>query len=49
MSPTSHDQIDLTDPVQCAQAAAQLQGATHLVYAALYEAPNLIDGWRDPN
>ena len=26
-----------------------LQGATHLVYAALYEAPNLVDGWRDPN
>ena len=24
-----------------------LQGATHLIYAALYEAPNLIDGWRD--
>jgi nucleoside-diphosphate-sugar epimerase len=21
--------------------------ATHLVYAALYEAPNLVDGWRD--
>jgi nucleoside-diphosphate-sugar epimerase len=41
--------IDLTDPAQCLQAAAELQGATHLVYAALYEAPNLIDGWRDPN
>src|SRR6478736_2169092 len=44
-----HIPIDLTDPAQCAQSAAQLQGATHLVYAALYEAPNLIDGWRDPN
>jgi nucleoside-diphosphate-sugar epimerase len=40
-------ELDLTDPAQCAQAAAELQGATHLVYAALYEAPNLIDGWRD--
>jgi nucleoside-diphosphate-sugar epimerase len=40
-------EIDLTDPTQCARAAAELQGATHLVYAALYEAPNLIDGWRD--
>jgi nucleoside-diphosphate-sugar epimerase len=40
-------QIDLTDPAQCARAAAELQGATHLVYAALYEAPNLVDGWRD--
>ena len=42
-------QIDLTDPAQCARAATELQGATHLVYAALYETPNLIDGWRDQN
>ena len=42
-----HVQIDLADPAQCARAAAELQGATHLVYAALYEAPNLVDGWRD--
>src|SRR4030081_2980171 len=44
-----HVPIDLADPTQCLQAAAELQGATHLVYAALYEAPNLVDGWRDPN
>ena len=43
-----HLQIDLTDAAQCRSAAAELQGATHLVYAALYEASNLIDGWRDP-
>jgi nucleoside-diphosphate-sugar epimerase len=43
-----HVAIDLTDPGQCQHAAAELQGATHLVYAALYEAPNLVDGWRDP-
>jgi nucleoside-diphosphate-sugar epimerase len=42
-----HLQVDLTDAAQCAGAGAQLQGATHLVYAALYEAPNLVDGWRD--
>jgi nucleoside-diphosphate-sugar epimerase len=42
-----HVQLDLTDAAQCARVAAELQGATHLVYAALYEAPNLIDGWRD--
>jgi nucleoside-diphosphate-sugar epimerase len=41
--------VDLSDRAQCLQAAAALQGATHLVYAALYEAPNLVDGWRDPN
>jgi nucleoside-diphosphate-sugar epimerase len=42
-------QADLTDPAQCNRAAAELQGATHLVYAALYETPNLVDGWRDQN
>ncbi|MGL6060924.1 MAG: NAD-dependent epimerase/dehydratase family protein [Bradyrhizobium sp.] len=43
-----HVPIDLMNAAQCAQAAAELAGTTHLVYAALYEAPNLIDGWRDP-
>src|SRR2546430_12397196 len=40
-------QLDLTDAAQGARAALELRGATHLVYAALYEAPNLVDGWRD--
>ena len=44
-----HVAIDLTDAAQCTRAAAELQGTTHLVYAALYETPNLIEGWRDPN
>jgi nucleoside-diphosphate-sugar epimerase len=44
-----HIAVDLTDAAQCQRAAAELQGATHLVYAALYEAPDLIDGWRDQN
>lgn len=43
-----HVPIDLTDTARCVRLAAELQGATHLVYAALYEAPNLVDGWRDP-
>ncbi|MDP1752733.1 MAG: NAD-dependent epimerase/dehydratase family protein [Reyranella sp.] len=43
-----HVAVDLTVSAQCRHAAAELQGATHLVYAALYEAPNLVDGWRDP-
>src|SRR5689334_12714757 len=42
-----HVPVDLMDTAQCAQAAPELAGATHLIYAALYEAPNLIDGWRD--
>src|SRR5215470_19329724 len=43
-----HVPIDRTNAAQCAQAASELRDTTHLVYAALYEAPNLIDGWRDP-
>ena len=42
-----HVPVDLTDPSHCTHAATELQGATHLIYAALYEAPNLVDGWRD--
>lgn len=42
-----HVRIDLTSAEDCSRAAAELGGATHLIYAALYEAPNLVDGWRD--
>ena len=42
-----HVAVDLMNAAQCSQAAPELAGATHLIYAALYEAPNLIDGWRD--
>lgn len=37
--------IDLTDAEPCTQTATALQDTTHFVYAAPYEAPNLIDGW----
>lgn len=39
--------LDLTDANACAAAAASLGDVTHVVYAALYEKPELIDGWRD--
>jgi nucleoside-diphosphate-sugar epimerase len=39
--------LDLTDAAQCASQASELEGTTHLIYAALYEEPNLVDGWRD--
>jgi nucleoside-diphosphate-sugar epimerase len=39
--------LDLTDAAQCASQAGELSGATHLIYAALYEEPNLVAGWRD--
>jgi hypothetical protein len=43
-----HVPIDLTSEADCRRAAADLEGATHLIYAALYEAPQLVDGWRGP-
>ena len=43
-----HLALDLTDRAACAAAAEKLRDVTHLVYAALYEKPGLIAGWRDP-
>src|SRR5437016_7694771 len=42
-----HVAVDLTDAAHCSRIAADLEGATHLIYAALYEQPKLVDGWRD--
>jgi nucleoside-diphosphate-sugar epimerase len=44
-----HVALDLTVSAQCAAAAGELKGTTHLIYAALHEEPNLVDGWRNPN
>jgi nucleoside-diphosphate-sugar epimerase len=43
-----HVALDLTDAAQCAAIANELKGTTHLIYAALHEGPNLVDGWRNP-
>ena len=39
--------LDLTDRAACEAAAKDLKDVTHVVYAALYEKPDLIAGWRD--
>ena len=40
--------IDLTDDAGCAEVLArEAKGTTHLVYAALYEKPELLAGWLD--
>lgn len=41
-----HVALDLTNAAQCKAVASELAGATHLIYAALYEEPSLVDGWR---
>jgi nucleoside-diphosphate-sugar epimerase len=39
--------IDLTDAGACQALAPHFAGTTHLVYAALYERPGLVSGWRE--
>jgi nucleoside-diphosphate-sugar epimerase len=39
--------LDLTDSARCRAMLRGLPGVTHLVYAALFELPGLVDGWRD--
>jgi nucleoside-diphosphate-sugar epimerase len=42
-----HLALDLTDAAACRDAAATLRSVTHLVYAALFELPGLVEGWRN--
>jgi nucleoside-diphosphate-sugar epimerase len=42
-----HLALDLTDTTACRAAAGTLAGVTHLVYAALFELPGLVEGWRN--
>ena len=39
--------LDLTNTAQCAEVVSAFSGVTHLVYAALYEQPGLVAGWRE--
>jgi len=42
-----HLALDLLDVDACNSAAQAMSGVTHVVYAALYEKPGLVAGWRD--
>lgn len=44
----THVALDLTDPTACLEAMRSLPQVTHLMFAALYEKPDLVAGWRDP-
>ena len=39
--------LDLNDAAACAALASEFADVTHLVYAALYERPGLVSGWRE--
>jgi nucleoside-diphosphate-sugar epimerase len=42
-----HLAVDLADAAACREAFGDLRDVTHVVYAALYEKPGLIAGWRE--
>ena len=42
-----HIALDLTDAAACLAAVSGLSEVTHVVYAALFEKPGLIAGWRE--
>ncbi len=44
----SHAVVDLTDADACCRGVASMNPVTHLIYAAVAEAPGLVGGWRDP-
>ena len=44
----SHVPLDLTDAESCRATLAGMHDITHVLFAALYEKPDLIAGWRDP-
>lgn len=46
--PARHVSLDLTDAAACRETMRGLADTTHLLYAALFEKPDLIAGWRDP-
>jgi nucleoside-diphosphate-sugar epimerase len=39
--------LDLTDEAACRALISQQGGITHLIYAALFELPGLVEGWRN--
>lgn len=43
-----HVALDLGDETRCARVAAEIGPVSHLIYAAVAEAPGLAAGWRDP-
>ena len=39
--------LDLTDREACRRLVPEIGGVTHVVYAALFEKPDLVRGWRE--
>ena len=43
-----HLAVDLSSQADCQRAGPALAGVTHVMFAALFELPELVAGWRDP-
>ncbi len=43
-----HLSLDLSNAAGCREALAGIGAVSHLVYAAVSEAPGLVEGWSDP-
>jgi nucleoside-diphosphate-sugar epimerase len=41
----AHLAVDLTDAAACRARLGEIRGVTHVVYAALFEKPDLTEGW----
>src|SRR5262245_56825417 len=39
--------VDLQNKAQCAEVFSHMHDLTHVIYAALYEKPGLVQGWRE--
>ena len=46
--PFQHIPLDLNDSEACVDLATRHPGITHIVYAAVFELPGLVKGWKDP-
>ena len=46
--PFTHITLDLMDADACQQVLGEQHGITHVVYAAVFEMPGLIKGWKNP-
>lgn len=44
--PVHHISVDLTDSDTCKAAFAEAPAVTHVLYAALYEQEDLLEGWK---
>lgn len=43
---TKHVSVDLTDTQDCVEVFSEMSDVTHLVYAAVYEKSDVVEGWR---